>query len=299
MKRFEQQRRNWARQWNAAFDAGYKTGTKPHTENTTITESIHRKGPEEKGNSKDEDDDELDNVALFELGEAAPPKRRNVSTITVDVECVARILHFASKRWGHMYREPNDVDYAWRWELFHGQNGTSEWDTSAKNPRRALSMENARFVLDEKVFENLRVDGEPQTQEQTEATVLVSVLLDQARSGLVDELLALQRSGVVRIDSYGVFRLSSTWFTNVDVLLLEEMIACWSKEMDPRGKYGVHETLRTLSTKWIRYEEGWALTSSPNDIIYEPDEFAVWRAAFETKHEEKVDDLHGVGRFGL
>ena len=104
---------------------------------------------------------------------------------------------------------------------------------------------------------------------------------------------------MIRIDSFGVPRLSSSWFKNVDVLVLEEMMACWSLEADPQGRYAIHDTIRCVGNKWIRHDEGWALTSAPDDIIYDSDEFAAWRSAFETRHEEKEDDKNGVGRFGI
>ena len=226
-------------------------------------------------------------------------KKAKLEITSVDMESLARLVQFIGNRWGHLYREPNDVDYAWRWELFHGQTGKSHWDTTAKNPRRGLSLENTRFLLDETVYASLRFAGEPTTPQQMEAVSLLAFLTDPSRTGVVDELLALYQSGVVRIDCHGVPRLSSTWHKNVDVLLLEEMMSSWNVDTDPLGKYGVHETLRSLSTKWIRHDEGWALTSAPDDIIYEPEEFAVWRGAFETKHEQKTDDMHGVGRFGI
>jgi hypothetical protein len=252
------------------------------------------------------DDDDDDDVPLEALAKRSllrndtePSKKAKSESIFLDYECLAKILWYMSHRWGHVYREPSDVDCAWRWELFHGQMGTSNWETTAKNPRKQLSLENIRFILDDSTISNLQFDNEPTSPEQMEAMTILSFLTDPCRTGIVDELLSLQHSGVVRIDKFGVPRLSSTWFKNVDVLVLEEMMACWSVEADPLGRYGMHSTIRTLSTKWIPHDEGWALTSEPDDVVYEAAEFAAWREAFETKHEEKTDNVHGIGRFGI
>ena len=254
----------------------------------------------------DEEDDEDDDVPLEELakrslsrGDTVLSKKFKSDTLHVDYECLARVLRYISKRWGHCYLESPDVDYAWRWELFHGQMGTSNWETNAKNPRKGLSLENIRFLVDDKTINSLRFDGEPDSLDQAEAMKILCFVTDPSRTGIVDEILALQQSGVVRIDCFGVPRLSSTWFQNVDVLVLEEMMVCWSVEVDPLGRYGMNSIIRKLSTKWIRHDEGWALTSAPDDIIFESAEFATWREAFETKHEEKADDVHGIGRFGI
>eukprot|EP00977_Amphora_coffeiformis_P021943 scaffold10087_cov166-Amphora_coffeaeformis.AAC.4 len=252
-----------------------------------------------------DDNDDDDNVPLVNLGKRNLPdtqpshsKKVKLESINVDLECLAQILLYVSERWGHAYREPSNVDYAWRWELFHGQIGTSNWNTSAQNPRGSLSLENIRFALDKKVISLLQHD-DAKTPAQMEAVTLLSVMLDPSVSGIVDEILALRHSSVVRTDSSGIPRLSGSWYKHVDLLVLEEMAACWSFEMDPVGKYGVHDSIRNLATKWIRHEEGWALTSDPEDIIYDSDEFALWREAFETKHEEQVEQLQGVGKYGV
>jgi hypothetical protein len=252
-------------------------------------------------NDDDDDDVPLEELAKRSLSkqEIQPPKKRKADTAIVDFECLALMLRHLSKRWGHVYEEPNDVDYAWRWELFHGQMGTLNWDTSSKNPRKSFSLENVLFLLDDKTINSLRFIGEPKTPTQNEALTQLSFLIDPSRTGIIDELFALQQTGVVRMDSSGIPRLSSSWFKNVDVLVLEEMAACWCAEADPQGRYGIHETIKILATKWIKHDEGWALTSDPDDIVFETAEFATWRDAFETKHEETTDDAHGIGRFGI
>jgi len=253
----------------------------------------------------DIEDDDDDDVLLVNLGKrnlpAAPSshsKKAKSESTNIDLECLARILLYMSERWGHVYREPSNVDYAWRWELFHGQIGTSNWNTSAKNPRSSLSLENIRFALDENVISLLR-HGEAKTPAQMEAVTLLSVVLDPSSSGIIDEILALRQSSVVRTDTFGIPRLSGSWHKYVDLLVLEEMAISWSFEMDPVGKYGVHDSVRNLATKWIRHEEGWALTSDPEDIIYDLEEFTLWREAFGTKHEEQVEQLQGVGKYGI
>lgn len=263
---------------------------------------------EDAGRNEDDDDDDDDDMPLIDLAKRSAQnmdmgrsKKPKLDTTLFDFECLARILQFISKRWGHVFREPNDVDYAWRWEIYHGQTGTSEWNTSAQNPRRsgALSYENIRFEIDDKLLSHLKFSETPGTVEQKEAAKVLLCLADSSRTGLIDELLALHSSSILRIEN-GVPRLSSTWYANVDVLLLEEMGACWNAEADPLGRYGIHDTIRkTLSNEWVRRENGWAFSFDPVDLVYDVEEFEMWRNAFETKHEEKADDLHGVGRFGI
>jgi hypothetical protein len=149
----------------------------------------------------DEDEDDLPLIDLakrsaqsMDMGRSKKPK---LDTTIIDFECLARILQLVSKRWGHVFREPSDIDYAWRWEIYHGQTGT-EWNTSAQNPRRSgsLSFENVRFEIDDKLLSRLQFDEAPGSVEQKEAAEVLLGLADSSRTGLVDELLALHRTYV-------------------------------------------------------------------------------------------------------
>lgn len=259
--------------------------------------------PDMKEADEEDEDDDVPLVALgkrsLPAGHCISPKKVKCEATNINFECLARIIQFCSQKWGHVFREPIDGDYVWRWELFHGQTGKQKWDASAQNPRKSLSLENAQFLLNDDYFKQLHFDDEPKTPQQVEAVSILAFLADPSKTGVVDEVLALHQSDVIRIDAFGVPRLSTFWFKNVDVLVLEEMMACWNADADPLGRYGIHDTVRSLGKKWIRNDEGWALSSNPDDIIYESDEFAAWRNAFETRLEDKVDAELGVGRFGI
>ncbi|KAL3915106.1 MAG: hypothetical protein SGILL_005801 [Bacillariaceae sp.] len=121
--------------------------------------------PEEEVQSDDEDeeDDEMDDdddVPLVSLGkreaEAAGEINKKQQKIAHDddpkisLEYVMRLFVYVSKTWGHCYREPSQLDYAWRWELFHGTySSNQQWDAKSVCPRveNSLPFESIQFGL--------------------------------------------------------------------------------------------------------------------------------------------------------
>jgi len=124
-------------------------------------------------------------------------------------------------------------------------------------------------------------------------------LLSPERTGVYDELFALKRLGIINIKS-GIPRICKDWYGRVDLILLNEMQACWAPSVDNQGKYMVHNKIRSkLSKKWTMEDQGWALKEDPEDIIFDFDEWEEWRESFEAKQDEEAKTVHGIGRFGL
>lgn len=120
-------------------------------------------------------------------------------------------------------------------------------------------------------------------------------------TGIVDELYALIRSSILDLNEAGIPKLASQWFSNVDVLLLDDMDSYWGIRADPTNKFGMSQHIRaTLHREWEKTDEGWILVKEdPYDVVYEFAVFDEWRDAFEDKEKTKADSIEGVGRFGI
>jgi hypothetical protein len=189
--------------------------------------------------------------------------------------------------------------------VYHGQLSESEskWD-GTKNPRKvgAQSLENLRFLVTDKVVSRLEqgpgdVETSPQYQLYAEDTKIVGFILTCC--GIYDELLALIRTNVVKVDPRGIPGLSASWWSHVDILVLDDMWSNWGIHADPKYKFGVAVKVRKgLRRYWFRSDTGWALMSQKDDIIFVFEEFDEWRVAFEGKQQTVSDGIDGIGRFG-
>lgn len=129
---------------------------------------------------------------------------------------------------------------------------------------------------------------------------LVATVASPEFSGVVDELLALIRMGVLRVDERGIPSLADAWWEHVDLLILEDMNNLWSVKSDPQGKFGITDEIRVpLKENWRRTRDGWVMNDAPNEIVFDFDEFDAWREAFEEKQQEEQDDDEGIGKFGI
>jgi hypothetical protein len=190
-----------------------------------------------------------------------------------------------------------------RWEVYHGQTSTSSsiWDANSKNPRKpgTLSLESIRFVIGNDVPTNLE-SRTSQSGGQDSFLRVLATLASPESSGVVDELLALIRMGVLRVDERGIPSLADAWWEHVDLLVLEDMNNLWSVKADSQGKFGIIDEIRLpLKEKWRRTRDGWVMTDEPNQIVFDFDEFDLWREAFEEKQQEEQDDDEGIGKFGI
>jgi hypothetical protein len=152
-----------------------------------------------------------------------------------------------------------------------------------------------RFALDDSVVSN--VEAQVPTPKSAEALKVLLLALSPSRSGVCDELLALIRMGVLRLEN-GIPTLARKWWTDVDVLMLDDMFENWGLDADPSGKYAIVDSIRKpLGKHWKKTEEGWVLDGY--DVVYEDSEFDAWRLAFEDKQQSQSDNIDGVGRFGI
>lgn len=187
--------------------------------------------------------------------------------------------------------------------MYHGQFSLADSSNVCKNPRRAgaLSLENISFVIDAALVNEV----------QQSDTLLANLPLDKmnaiafamlpSATGILDELYALVRSSILELNEAGIPKLASQWFSNVDVLLLDDMDSYWGIRADPTGKFGMSQQIRTtLHREWEKTDEGWILVvEDPYDVVYEFAVFDEWRDAFEDKEKTKADSIEGVGRFGI
>lgn len=136
-------------------------------------------------------------------------------------------------------------------------------------------------------------------QQATDYASLVH-LMSPTRTGVVDEVMAFIKMGILEISPSGVPRLSEDWSSKVDIILLADMDSAWKSQVDSDGKYCVPNALRqSLEEQWERHSDGWALRADPDDLIFDFDELDEWRKTFEGKVEEKTNISEGIGRFGL
>jgi len=136
---------------------------------------------------------------------------------------------------------------------------------------------------------------------QVEDLALIAHLVSPEKSGLYDELMAMIRSGVLKIDNRGVAILNGDdWYSKVDVLLLNDMFHQWSPSVDTENKFCMDEHVRrALQTNWECVDGDWALTSDPFDIIHHDEEYEEWRRSFENTNQAQEDSIEGIGKFGF
>lgn len=184
-----------------------------------------------------------------------------------------------------------------RWELFHGSTEGGKWD-AGNNPRtpESLSLENYRFYFTSQTIESLETaDDSPQ---KLEAMKCLAHAASPKQTGVLDELLALVRTEILSVDDRGIPTLTKDWWSKVDFLLLSESDESFGMPVDPSGKFGVAEKIRSkLDLEWTKTARGFAFASDPNDTIYDEGEFATWRMAYEEKQQSRSEGAAGVHRF--
>ncbi len=272
------------------------------------------------GVQENSDDDDDDDIPLMDLCKRSNPssfepeakrlKTEDTQYVkerpTLNVSFMAKMLHHISHTWGHLYAEPSDSDYAWRWEVYHGQTSTGEArrDSKLRNPRPpdSLSFENIRFSLTGDVVSRLSaaVKQNNTTLEAANDILLVHHLLSPKRTGLYDEVMALTDMGVLRRTRTGCLVLANDWYSHVDPLLLDEMEHNWSKRVDPTNKHCICRSMRTkLERSWRRVERGWSLSDEPEDVIYRDDEWEEWRSHFRDRFDSQINEADGIEKFGI
>lgn len=246
-----------------------------------------------------------------------------------NVYFLGKLLLHMSQTWGHVYQEPSHKDYAWRWEVFHGshsdQGGTTPGGKNPKPPG-STSLETLQFGLNEEFMSRLELAGfgnteTPQSSSSpkdeaeaktntlavVEAALIVLHLVSPERSGILDELLSLVRSGIIRKTKSGGAVLRKHWYSQVDnPLLLDDMNARWSLDADPENKHCVHNKIRyNLASYWMRLDDhgggggAWALSEDMTEEVYLDQDFEEWRQSFEEKAEMKSSEEDGIGKFGI
>lgn len=183
--------------------------------------------------------------------------------------------------------------------MFHGQNSIkgSTWRAGTRNPRNedSLSFENVRFLLDDETISGL----EKQDDENAyfNAIKALAYILSPDQTGVCDELLALLSTNVLVVDEErGIPVLAGDWYSRVDAMLLNDMHSRWGAAVDPIGKCGIMDEVRSLSDHWERTDKGWLLKEE-DDLVFLFDELEEWREAFEEKHESHLEDAEGIGKF--
>lgn len=183
--------------------------------------------------------------------------------------------------------------------MYHGQasESVSKWDMHT-NPRPpgSRSLENVRFVVDDRVAAHLAESD--QSPLKLEAMKVLAHVLSPSRTGVFDELLALIRSGVLDVNSRGIPVLANVWWTKVDMLILDDMSDHCGVRADPTAKGGVGGKIRnTLHRKWTKSHYGWVFADDYQEVVFDFEEYAEWRAAFEDKQRARSEGVDGVGRF--
>lgn len=186
--------------------------------------------------------------------------------------------------------------------MYHGQFSLADSSIVCKNPRRAgaLSLENIPFLINTALVNELQ-QNEPLVNLPPDELNSIAFAVLPTATGIVDELYALVRSSILELNEAGIPKLAPHWFSNVDVLLLDDMDSYWGIRADPTGKFGMSQHVRaTLHREWEKTDEGWILVvEDPYDVVYEFAVFDEWRDAFEDKEKIKADSIEGVGRFGI
>jgi len=136
---------------------------------------------------------------------------------------------------------------------------------------------------------------------QIEDLALIAHLVSPEKSGLYDELVALIRSGLLKVDNKGVAVLNGDeWYTKLDVLLLNDMFHHWSPSVDIGNKFCMNERVRQiLQANWERIDGDWALADDPFDIVHHEEEYQEWRRSFENTNQAQEDYIEGIGKFGF
>lgn len=286
---------------------------------------------DDEGMDGDEEDDDVPLVSLGNRYSADQnlcdikkrPKHANLATPTISIVYLMRMLEYVSKIWGHVYREPDHENFAFRWELFQLHSNDNQWVSHSKNPRvpGSCPFENLQFGLSSSKSTRNEIASMVETYRRFEEsifssstppdlTLLSSTVLDQfclavhllspGSSGLFDEMIALLKMGIFTVSSSGIPMLSYDWWSKIDIVVLDDMKHFWSSSVDPNSKHCINEELRdTLEEQWKQTDHGWVLAENPKEVIFDFTVLDEWRETFENRIEEKANLSEGIGRFGL
>lgn len=284
----------------------------------------------EQNNNKSMRGDEskdIDNLPLSNLGKCETKHLSHIDEMKKETSgdnaslefhpfFLAELLRYICRSWGHLYQEPSHSEYSWRWEVHHGQTSeTMVGQEKSRNPRvpGTLTFENIQFVLNEKMMERLKKlsiekpsifndDDDHGTEKKLWATDMlkVSLLLSHRKTGLFDELKALEQLGILKKTKFGGANLTKDWYTKVDPLVLNDMESKWSFEKDSSNKFLINSKVkRDLANYWVKVDGAWALNEDLGEIVFTDEEWDSWRRCFEDEIEKIANYEDGIGKFGI
>jgi hypothetical protein len=103
---------------------------------------------------------------------------------------------------------------------------------------------------------------------------------------------------VIDISPSGIPALAEDWVTKVDYVVLQDMEDHWKN--DAMNRYCIWPAMKDmLQSEWIYEDDNWALSSDPDDVIYNVPELEEWRQFFQGQIEAQTNLSEGIGRFGL
>jgi hypothetical protein len=249
-----------------------------------------------------------------------PSKKRKENTDNLSFgfhpAFLAKILNFIGSTWGHVYQDQSHEEFSWRWEVHHGQTSEDSRKREVlKSPRTPgkLTWEQVEFFVDDAMIDRFQTVSltelsslDLQNRDSQETLLLAQDLLrlfhliSPQRTGLLDELRALEQMHIIVKSKHGASLLAEDWFTHVDPLILNDMNNKWSYCLDPDNKYLIDPKVRReLSNYWIRVDNGWALNEDLSDVIFLDDEWEEWQRSFEADKIVVSNREDGIGRFGL
>ena len=304
----------------AAIGHNFDDSLDPFPEEDVVEEIVAEPVDEDE----EQDDDDL---PLFSLGKrpaidaaGSPTKKAKIGSENVSLgfhpAFLAQVLIYIGRTWGHVYRESTHSDFTWRWEVHHGQTSEAPLKREkSKNPRTPGSptLAHVEFAVGESMMERFKatpfanaklfVDDEVskmKAKQWAEDMLHLAYLVSPKRTGLLDELKALEQVSIFRKSKHGAAVLTKDWFTRVDPLILEDMDTRWSFETDPDNKYLIHSKVkRDLANYWIRVDGAWALNEDLSELVFLDHEWDEWRRSLEDENEKQADKEDGIGKFGI
>jgi len=239
-------------------------------------------------------------------------KRKKVEQMRIPSSyCLGLLLLHISKTWGHIYQEPDHVDYAWHEECRKSTiKSNLETADFKRNPRQpgSLSFEILKFTLDESFMSRLKTKDctEPGKSNQEDESfhmhdILILHLVSDLKTGLMKEIESLLTLGMIQINKKGFTELQQGWEKKLNPFILNDMWETgWGKESDTQNKFRLHDEIRnTIDNQWKRDQEAWMPQSRESNACHYHHEYDYNRQTFENQYEDYVDKIDGIAQFGI
>lgn len=255
---------------------------------------------DERDSDSDSDDD--DDIPLMALGKRSSPsksssnKKSKLSESQVDLAFMTKVANYISKVWGHVYKEPIDVEHAWIQHCLkkrHDKQVEGNSSFSKKQRKDDYAFEHIQYLLNDTSIDLVS---------KSEPTQVATALHIIEKTALLEEVDALVEADLIEMGGEGTLKLKRGWERKVPPTFLYDMQdQGWNKISDVSNKFCLHEEIRNkLDSQWKNNGYGWLHRSdSDSNILISHEKYYQQKDSFTIRFTDHLNEMEGVAQFGI